>query len=466
MYVDVILPLPLDGVFTYSVPSELERQVAVGHRVLVPFGRNKTYVGIVAKVLFTVDGLQFTGDYSAAEERPASKSSVNYKDVLQVLDASPILLDSQLNLWRWISDYYLSPIGEVYKAALPAGLKAEDGYRPKTETYIRLTPKFRSERALHIALDMLQRAPSQQKAFIDFLDLAMFTETEDYLSGITRDELLNEGHTLATISALVKRGLIETYEQEVGRLNHGGEPHPEQVKPLSLPQQEAFNQIQFSFLQKSVTLLHGVTSSGKTEIYIHLIQQALDKKQQVLYLLPEIALTVQMMDRLQRVFGNRLGIYHSKYADAERVEIWQKQLSKNPYDVILGARSAVFLPFQRLGLVIVDEEHETSYKQQDPMPRYHARSAAIVLAKSLGAKVLLGTATPCAETWHNAQTGKYGLVTLTERYKGIELPEIQVIDIKDLQPFLAHLIIKGTRGSRARRASYPFPKPSRLCSDD
>ena len=456
MYVDVILPLPLDGVFTYSVPSELERQVAVGHRVLVPFGRNKTYVGIVAKVLFTVDGLQFTGDYSAAEERLASKSSVNckpstvnYKDVLQVLDASPILLDSQLNLWRWISDYYLSPIGEVYKAALPAGLKAEDGYRPKTETYIRLTPKFRSERALHIALDMLQRAPSQQKAFIDFLDLAMFTETEDYLSGITRDELLNEGHTLATISALVKRGLIETYEQEVGRLNHGGEPHPEQVKPLSLPQQEAFNQTQFSFLQKSVTLLHGVTSSGKTEIYIHLIQQTLDKKQQVLYLLPEIALTVQMMDRLQRVFGNRLGIYHSKYADAERVEIWQKQLSKNPYDVILGARSAVFLPFQRLGLVIIDEEHETSYKQQDPMPRYHARSAAIVLAQSLGAKVLLGTATPCAETWHNAQIGKYGLVTLTERYKGIELPEIQVIDIKDLQhrkmmngPFSPTLLLK------------------------
>jgi primosomal protein N' (replication factor Y) len=430
LYVDVILPLPLDGVFTYSVPSELERQVAVGHRVLVPFGRNKTYVGIVNCQL-------------------ANCELKNVKPILQVLDASPILLDSQLNLWRWISDYYLSPIGEVYKAALPAGLKAEDGYRPKTETYIRLTPKFRSERALHIALDMLQRAPSQQKAFIDFLDLAMFTETEDYLSGITRDELLNEGHTLATISALVKRGLIETYEQEVGRLNHGGEPHPEQVKLLSLPQQEAFNQIQFSFLQKSVTLLHGVTSSGKTEIYIHLIQQALDKKQQVLYLLPEIALTVQMMDRLQRVFGNRLGIYHSKYADAERVEIWQKQLSKNPYDVILGARSAVFLPFQRLGLVIIDEEHETSYKQQDPMPRYHARSAAIVLAQSLGAKVLLGTATPCAETWHNAQIGKYGLVTLTERYKGIELPEIQVIDIKDLQhrkmmngPFSPTLLLK------------------------
>ncbi len=457
MFIDVILPLPLDGVFTYSVPPELERQVAVGHRVLVPFGRNKTYVGIVAKV----------NSPSSFLLPPSSK----IKSILQVLDTSPILLDPQLNLWRWISDYYLSPIGEVYKAALPAGLKAEDGYRPKTETYIRLTPKFRSERALHIALDMLQRAPSQQKAFIDFLDLAMIQEDGSFVTSpedvtkspcITRDELLNEGHTLATIFALVKRGLIETYEQEVGRLNHGGEPHPEQIKQLSLPQQEAFNQIQFTFLKKPVTLLHGVTSSGKTEIYIHLIQQALDKKQQVLYLLPEIALTVQMMDRLQRVFGNRLGIYHSKYADAERVEIWQKQLSKNPYDVILGARSAVFLPFQHLGLIIVDEEHETSYKQQDPMPRYHARSAAIMLAKmrneecgmrnddySVGCKVLLGTATPCAETWHNAQTGKYGYVLLTERYKGIELPEIQVIDIKDLQhrkmmhgPFSPTLLLK------------------------
>ena len=434
MFIDVILPLPLNGVFTYSVPPELERQVAVGYRVLVPFGRNKTYVGIVAKVLFTV---------------LSSERTVNYKDVLQVLDTSPILLDNQLKLWHWISDYYLSPIGEVYKAALPAGLKAEDGYRPKTETFIRLTARFRSEQALHIALDMLQRAPSQQKAFIDFLDLSMFNETGNYLLGITRDELLNEGHTLACITALVKRGLLETYEQEVGRLNHGGEPRPEHIKPLSLPQQEAFNQIQFAFLQKPVTLLHGVTSSGKTEIYIHLIQQALDRHQQVLYLLPEIALTVQMMERLQRVFGSRLGIYHSKYADAERVEIWQKQLSKNPYDVILGARSAVFLPFQHLGLVIIDEEHETSYKQQDPMPRYHARSAAIVLAQMCGAKTLLGTATPSIETYHNAQTGKYGYVSLTERYKGIELPEIRVVDIKDLQhrkmmhgPFSPELLLK------------------------
>ena len=422
MFVDVILPVPLDGFFTYSVPTPLVEQVKVGVRVLVPFGRSKTYVGIIARVL-------------SVNSQP---STVNYKDILQVLDASPILLDSQFRLWQWISDYYMSPIGEVYKAALPSGLKAEDGYKPKTETYIRLTPQFRNEQALHIALDMLQRAPKQQKAFIDFLDLWSQEYTPDSclqspVSEITRDELLNQGHSLQTITALIKRGLLETYEQEVGRLNHGGEPHLDKIQPLSPVQQDAYNQIQFSFLKKNVTLLHGVTSSGKTEIYIHLIRQALEKKQQVLYLLPEIALTVQIMERLQRVFGDRLGIYHSKYSDAERVEIWQKQLSGHPYDVILGARSAVFLPFQQLGLVIIDEEHESSYKQQDPAPRYHARSAAIMLAQMEGAKVLLGTATPSLETYHNAKTGKYGLVELFQRYKGIELPEIQVVDIKDLQ---------------------------------
>ena len=347
------------------------------------------------------------------------------------MDFSPILLDSQLKLWQWISDYYMSPIGEVYKAALPSGLKAEDGYKPKTELYIRLTSPFRSEQALHVALNMLQRADKQQKTFIDYLALSGWDSGVG--TELTRDELLNQGHSLPTINALVKRGLLETYECEVGRLNNSQEPHLENIKPLSTTQQDAFNQIQFSFLKKNVTLLHGVTSSGKTEIYIHLIQQALEQKKQVLYLLPEIALTVQMMERLQRVFGNRLGIYHSKYADAERVEIWQKQLSQNPYDVILGARSAVFLPFQRLGLVIIDEEHETSYKQQEPMPRYHARSAAIMLAQMFGAKTLLGTATPCVETYHNAKTGKYALVELFQRYQGIELPEIQIVDIKDLQ---------------------------------
>lgn len=413
MFADIILPLPLDGVFTYSVPQSLEGQVKRGVRVLVPLGRNKTYVGIISEV---------------HDKKPEGYQT---KDILQVLDSCPILLDAQLHLWQWIADYYMSPIGEVFKAAFPAGLKAEDGYRPRTETYIELSQKFRNEAAIHVALNMLQRASKQLTAFIDYLALSGWDKNEP--QEITRDELLNQGHSLPTLAALVKRGLLQTYEREVGRLNLGGEPCFEKIQPLSQVQQDAFNKIQFSFLKKKVTLLHGVTSSGKTEIYIHLIRQALEQKKQVLYLLPEIALTVQMMERLQRVFGNRLGIYHSKYSDAERVEIWQKQLSTHPYDVILGARSAVFLPFQNLGLVIVDEEHETSYKQQDPMPRYHARSAAIMLAQMFGAKTLLGTATPSLETYHNAKTGKFGIVELFQRYQGIELPEIQIVDIKDLQ---------------------------------
>ena len=409
--------MPLDGYFAYAVPAAMQDEVTAGKRVLVPFGKNKTHVGIVARL----------------HDQPPQGYDV--KPVMQVLDVSPILLPAQLKQWQWIADYYMSPIGEVYKAALPAGLKAEEGYKPRTETYIRLTAPYRNEPALHVALNMLTRAAKQQEAFIAYLSLSRWdtiegNECREPVQEITREELMNAAETtLPVLNQLVKRGLLETYEVEVGRLNHGGEPHPEQIKMLNPAQQEAYNQILFSFLQKRVTLLHGVTSSGKTEIFIHLIQRELEQHRQVLYLLPEIALTVQMMQRLQRVFGNRLGIYHSKYSDAERVEIWQKQLSGNPYDVILGARSAVFLPFQRLGLVIVDEEHETSYKQQEPAPRYHARSAAIML----GAKVLLGTATPAMETYHNARTGKYGLVELKERYQGIELPEIQVVDTKDLQ---------------------------------
>ena len=400
--------MPLDGCFTYAIPEQWRLSVKVGQRVLVNFGRNKQYVGIIAKLHDT------------------KPQGYDVKDILQLMDDEPILLPSQLALWQWISTYYMSPIGEVYKAALPAGLKAEEGFRPKTETYIRLTEAYRSEAAQHIALNMLQRAPKQLKALTDFLFL---TSSDQSPEEITKDELLNEGHTLQTVTMLVKRGILETYEVEVGRLNHGGEPHPELIKKLSQAQASAYNEILMSFLKKKVTLLHGVTSSGKTEIYIHLIQREIEQHRQVLYLLPEIALTVQMMDRLRRVFGDRLGIYHSRYSDAERVEIWQKQLSGHPYDVILGARSAVFLPFQNLGLVIVDEEHETSFKQQDPMPRYHARSAAIML----GAKVLLGTATPSMESYHNAQTGKYGYVQLTERHQGIQLPEIQVVDTADLQ---------------------------------
>lgn len=416
LYADVILPVPLQGLFTYAVPDGMS--VRVGRRVLVTFGRSKSYLAVVARV------------------HDVKPEGYTVKPVAQVMDAEPIVTDTQLRLWQWLSDYYLSPIGEVYKAALPAGLKAEDGYKPKTETFIRLTATYRNVAALHVALNVLARARKQLEAFTAYLELSGWDQVEEGTepAEVTREELLNASHASAdTLKQLEKRQILETYEVEVGRLNHGGDYRPDLIKPLSSAQQDAYNAVLMSFMKKNVTLLHGVTGSGKTELYIHLIQQALERKEQVLYLLPEIALTVQMMQRLQRVFGNRLGIYHSKYSDAERVEIWQKQLSANPYDVILGARSAVFLPFQRLGLIIVDEEHETSYKQQDPAPRYHARSAAIILAQMYGAKTLLGTATPSLESYHNAMTGKYGLVELKERYQGIELPEIQVVDMADLQ---------------------------------
>lgn len=424
LYVDVLLPLPLEGLFTYAVPEEMEAQVRFGVRLVVPLGRSKTYVAIAVKI---------------HGQQPEFK----VKPVLEVMDEEPILTESQFNLWRWIADYYMSPLGEVYNAAMPLGLKLRDGFKPKMETYITLTPIYRNEQALHIALDQLARSPKQQKVFIDYLALSHWDEFPDeraerQRSEVSRDELMNYSHCTSTVlKNLIERKMLMTYEKEVGRLNHAGEPHLNQVKPLNEAQQEAYNQILFSFLSKNVTLLHGVTSSGKTEIYIHLIRQALERHEQVLYLLPEIALTVQIRERLQKVFGSRLGIYHSKYSDAERVEIWKKQLSSNPYDVILGARSAVFLPFQKLGLIIIDEEHETSFKQQDPAPRYHARSVAIMMAAMMGqgtdCKVLLGTATPSTESYYNAVNGKYGLVTLNSRYQDIQLPEIQIVDIKDLQ---------------------------------
>ena len=419
-YVDVILPRPLEGYFTYAISDELATGVKLGIRVLVPFGSSKTCTAMAVRV---------------HDEKPAFDT----KAVLQVVDTAPMLLPQQLDLWQWIAQYYMAPIGDVYTAALPAGLKDEAGWQPKTEVYVALADNFQTDKTLNIALDMLRSARQQLKAFNHFLHLSHWDTLENNLTQqpvaeITRVELMNEsGASNATIKALVDRGLLRIYNKEVGRLNTGDTEPAEKPKPLSAAQQEAYNNIVFQFLKKRVVLLHGVTSSGKTEVYIHLISKALEEKKQVLYLLPEIALTVQMTSRLKRVFGKRLGIYHSRYSDAERVEIWKKQLSAEPYEVILGARSAVFLPFQRLGLIIIDEEHEGSFKQQDPAPRYHARSAAIVLANYYGAQTLLGTATPSTETYYNAQTGKYGLVELTTRYKDIALPEIKVVDVKDLR---------------------------------
>ena len=483
-FVDVILPLPLHACFTYALPSEMDGEVQIGCRVVVPFGKKKFYTGIVRNVHYLKPQ-----DYEV-------------KEVTAVLDGQPILLPLQFRFWEWLADYYLCTQGDVYKAALPSGLKLENEtvveynpdfeateplsereqkvldllaaepeqtvtrlekdsglknilavvksllekdalfvkeelkrtYKPKTETRVRLTEAARNERRLHFFFDELQRRAPKQ------LDLLMkYIELSGCLGGravkeVPKAELLKRsGATPAVFNGLVDKGVFEVYQQEVGRL----ETVAQALMPLNelnVHQQRAFDEIRASFREKNVCLLHGVTSSGKTEIYIHLIDEVVRQGRQVLYLLPEIALTTQITERLKRVFGSRLGIYHSKFPDAERVEVWQKQLSQEPYDIILGVRSPLFLPFQRLGLVIVDEEHENTYKQQDPAPRYHARNAAIVLASMCGAKTLLGTATPSVESWYNAtEGGKYALVELKERYKEIQLPEIIPVDIKELQ---------------------------------
>lgn len=428
-YANIVLPVPLDAQFSYIVPDALADKVQVGMRVVVPFGKTKTYVGIVSL-------------YPAPE--PANSvdekgKKITFKEILSIFEPTPILVPEQLKLWQWMSNYYMTPIGDVYKAAFPSGLKTEDKYKPRTELYITLSDIYKNNEALNLLLNAFGRAKKQQEVLMTYLQLAGVDtinslNSDSLLREVTREELLNEAHcSLSIIHALVERKVLRTYEKEVGRLQTGIATHYEKIKPLNEAQTDAYNHLLLQMMQHPVTLLHGVTSSGKTEIYIHLIQKAIEEHKQVLYLVPEIALTVQMTSRLQAVFGDKLGIYHSKYSDAERVEIWKKQLSNHPYDVILGARSAVFLPFQQLGLVIVDEEHEQSFKQQDPAPRYHARSAAIILANMYKAKVLLGTATPSIETYFNAKNGKFGFVELSRRYKDIQLPQVEIVDIKDLR---------------------------------
>ena len=483
-FVDVILPLPLQASFTYALPPEMDGQVQIGCRVVVSFGRKKFYTGIVRNV-----------HYLKPQE-------YEMKEVSAVLDEHPILVPLQFRFWEWLADYYLCTQGDVYKAALPSGLKLESEtvveynpdfeateplsereqkvldllavepeqtvtrlekesglknilavvksllekdalfvkeelkriYKPKTETRVRLTEAARNERRLHFFFDELQhRAPKQLDLLMKYIELSGCLGGRE-VKEVSKAELLKRsGTTPAVFSGLVDKGVFEVYQQEVGRLETVSQAVMS-LNELNVHQQRAFDEIRASFREKNVCLLHGVTSSGKTEIYIHLIDEAVRQGKQVLYLLPEIALTTQITERLKRVFGSRLGIYHSKFPDAERVEVWQKQLSQEPYDIILGVRSSLFLPFQRLGLVIVDEEHENTYKQQDPAPRYHARNAAIVLASMCGAKTLLGTATPSVESWYNAtEGGKYALVELKERYKEIQLPEIIPVDIKELQ---------------------------------
>ena len=481
-YVDVIVPLPIASQYTYSLPSEWEDSVQVGCRVVVSFGRKKFYTAIVTKV-----------HYAAPE-------GYETKDIEEVLDTSPVLLPRQLEFWEWLSTYYLCTLGDVYKAAMPSGMKLESesvvvynedfealqslseneqrlldllssdkeqcvtqlqrsmglknilpvvkrlldkeavfvkedlkrNYKPRTEARVRLVNRDLDEPGMMTLFNELSRAKKQLAILMKYVELSGWMERNQYVSEVTKKELLERsGATTSVFNSLVDKGIFEVYHHEIGRLDKSKKTVSE-INPLNPSQQDAFLSILENFKQKSVCLLHGVTSSGKTEIYIHLIQEALQQGKQVLYLLPEIALTTQITERLKRVFGHRMGVYHSKFPDAERVEIWQKQLSKEEYDIILGVRSSVFLPFKRLGLVIVDEEHENTYKQQDPAPRYHARSSAIMLASMYGAKVLLGTATPSVESYFNATNGKYGLVELKERYKDIQLPHIERVDIKEL----------------------------------
>lgn len=407
-YVDCILPLGLEGLFTYSVPEGLEPRVKPFTRLLVPLGKSKRYTALAVRI---------------HDEKP---EGIEVKAIIDVLDDMPVLLPSQYELWRWMAEYYICPIGDVYRAAMPAGLKQEDGYSAKTETWVRLAEKYRGETELSVARAIIKRAVKQLQVLDAFVSLSGTDGT------VTREELMNVTHaTSAVVKALVDRGILETYEVPVGRLNTTGEAHHENIKPLSEAQTKAYEEVEEAGTVP--VLLQGVTGSGKTEIYIHLIKKAIDEGKQVLYILPEIALTVQIMQRLHRVFGDEMGIYHSKYSDAERVEIWQKQLSDTPFRLILGARSAVLLPFTDLGLIIVDEEHDPSFKQQDPAPRYHARSVAMMLARHHGAKVVLGTATPSMESFHNALSGKYRLVQLTERYSGLQLPKIEIVNTADMQ---------------------------------
>lgn len=406
LFADVILPLPLSSNYTYSIPKEYEERISVGCRVTVPLGKSKHYTALVAKV---------------HDEEPQEYET---RPITELLDDSAIVLPVQMRLWEWIARYYVCSLGEIFKAAVPQGLKGE--FKPKTEQRIRLTKRVQDAIAKNLIEQSLSRAPRQKRLFNTFLQLTQNGEE------VSRHKLIEIAEVTPNIcKELIDKGIFECYEVEIGRLQR---IHDAITPPNALndAQQKALDNINDCFKQKNVTLLHGVTSAGKTEVYIHLITQALERGEQVLYMLPEIALTKQIVERLRRVFGNRIGLYHSKFSDAERVEIWKKQLSEQPYDIILGVRSSLFLPFRKLGLIIVDEEHENSYKQQEPAPRYNARNTAIVLASLFGAKTLLGTATPSIESYYNASTGKYGLVSLTARYRSLQMPEISIIDIKDL----------------------------------
>lgn len=482
-YAEVILPLPLENSYTYSVPADMEAAIVPGSRVIVHFGKKKFYTAIVLEL---------------HDRRPSTDFET--KEIYALLDAKPVLRRPQLRFWQWISSYYICKLGDVYRAAIPSGMKLESettvfyneefeadstlkpteqslldafsgcakltlsdlerrtgirnvvpiistlmskgalkvteelkgGYRPKKVPFIRLCDSYRSEDRLHELFDALKRAKGQERLLMSFLDMSHALNPSLSMEISKRELLERSGCSIATLDGLLKRGVLEQYEKEVGRLQ-SQVCRLEDVKELSNAQKIAYSEIHDVFKSKDVCLLHGVTSSGKTEIYIHLIDEVLGLGRQVLYMLPEIAITTQITDRLSRIFGDRLLVYHSKFSDNERVEVWNRLLDSSGPMLVLGVRSSLFLPFKDLGLIIVDEEHENSYKQQDPAPRYHARNAAVVLAGMHGGKTLLGSATPSIDSYFNAKCGKYGLVELKSRYADQQMPEIITVDIKELR---------------------------------
>lgn len=481
-YAQVILPLPLFASFTYEVPEGFQDEISVGTAVLVQFGKKKFYTGIVESFI------------------PNPPGNYELKPIMALLYGEPIVRYPQLKLWDWISSYYLCSTGDVFKAAVPAGLKPESEtwlslnpdyeyeedakfsekelmiiqyledkkraklqdienqlkinkesviisrlltrgvlevseninsrYRPKKLTCIRLNVDREDTEALHGIMEGLSRARQQELALMAYLELSGWLRKGEKVNVVTREQLLERsGVSSAVVSALAQKGIFEIYKRTENRFNNTSDEIQE-LTPLSELQADALQKIQEQWREKNVVLCRGVTGSGKTEIYIHLIKNELDKGNQVLYLVPEIALTTQLTDRLRKVFGNRLLVYHSRFSDNDRVDIWKKLLVSNEPLVIIGARSAVFLPFGPLGMVVVDEEHDASYKQNDPAPRYNGRDTAIMLASMHGAKTLLGSATPSIETYYKATTGKYGLVEIESRYDDSPLPDVSIVDMR------------------------------------
>lgn len=484
MFAEVILPKPLYSTYTYAVPPEMTDELRIGSRVLVQFGSKHFYTGLI-------DSLH-------------SSAPIGHevKSITAVLDAHPVVRYPQLKLWKWISEYYLCSIGEVFKAALPTGLKPEsetyvtlntdfeapDGvklseqeslvvqlidhnkkikiadiekelkvnnatryvnslldkgiieideyvterYKPKTETYVEISAARDDDKALHELLGLLSRSRQQEKALMAWLELSGWLKKKQQPREVTRAELLKVADVSpAILSAMVKKGVFRIVKRTISRFNSDKVNESIELPTLSNAQGNALNEIKTQFRNNEIVLLNGVTGSGKTEIYSHLITSALHDGNQVLYLVPEISLTTQLTDRLRKIFGDRLIVYHSKFSDTERVEIWKRLLTSNEPLVILGVRSSVFLPFAKLGLIIVDEEHESSYKQYDPAPRYNARDVSMILANMHGAKTLLGSATPSIETYYKAIHGKYGLVELNERYDNAVLPDVEIIDMRE-----------------------------------